>query len=70
MNFNICIPPPYERHIWHYDKTDIDSIRRAIKLFKWNQVFRNVNTDKQVELFNTTLLNIFKNFVPNEKKNN
>ena len=67
IDFNVCIPPPYERHIWHFKKADADSIRRAIELFNWNQVFSNINVDKQVDIFNSTLLNIFQNFVPNEK---
>ena len=67
LNFNISIPPPYERHIWHYNKADIVSIRRALELFDWNQTFQNIDVNKQVEIFNSTILNIFKNYVPNEK---
>ena len=66
INFNIHVPPPYERHIWHYTRGNVDLIKSAINLFDWASAFRNVDVNKQVDIFNTTLLNIFKNFVPNE----
>jgi len=67
LSFNIFHPPPYERQIWHYSRADVDSIRRSIELFDWCTAFQNVEVDKQVEIFNSTLLNIFSNFIPNEK---
>ena len=66
LDFNVCIPPPYMRHVWHYNKANVDLIRRAIDLFNWEQAFQNFDVNKQVEIFNSTLLNIFRNFVPNE----
>ena len=66
FNFKVHIPPPYERHIWHYKKGNIDYVKNAINMFNWTQVLNNLDINKQVDMFNTTLLNIFKNFVPNE----
>ena len=45
-------------------KTDL--IKRSIEDFDWHNAFRNLNVNDQVECFNTTLLNIFKNFIPHE----
>ena len=67
LNFNICIPPPYERHIWHYNKSDIESIKKALDLVNWDILFQNVNVNEQVDILNQTLLNIFTNCTPNEK---
>ena len=66
LDFNVFVPPPYERHIWHYNKANIDEIRRAIFLFDWDNAFRDNSVDRQVEIFNRTLINIFKNYTPNE----
>ena len=33
MNLNICYPPPYEREIWHYEKSNADLIHRSIDKF-------------------------------------
>ena len=66
INFLVHVPPPYDRHIWHYKRSNVDDIKNAINLFDWNRHFRNIDVNKQVEAFNETLLNIFANFVPNE----
>ena len=66
LNFNVCIPPPYERLIWHYNKSDIESIKKALDLVNWDFLFQNVGVNEQVDIFNITLLNIFKNYTPNE----
>ena len=58
LDFIVCIPPPYMRHIWHYKKANVDMIKGALELFNWEQAFQNV-VNKQVEIFNSTLLNIF-----------
>ena len=47
-------------------KGNVDLIKNAINLFDWEGAFLNVDVDKQIDIFNTTLLNIFKNIVPKE----
>ena len=59
-------PPPYERKIWHYKRADQTSIKNVINNFNWDGAFLNISIDKQVELFNSTILNIMSNFIPNE----
>ena len=66
LDFMVHIPPPYERHIWHYNRSNVNDIKNALNIFDWNKSFRNLDVNKQVEVFNATLLNIFRNFVPNE----
>ena len=33
FNLNIYYPPPYEREMWHYEKANIDPMRRSIYKF-------------------------------------
>ena len=52
--------------MWHYKLTNSDSIQRAIKNFDWEKAFLNVDVNKKVLLFNETVLNITRNFIPDE----
>ena len=55
-NLGIVYPPPYEREIWHYQKANIDLIKRAINSFDWEKAFSNIDTDKMVSIFNQTII--------------
>ena len=66
IDFKIHFPPPYTRQIWHYKKADFKGLRRCIDSFNCEHIFSNVNIDKQVEIFNSTFLNIVSNYYPNE----
>ena len=57
--------PPYERNVWHYKQANIELIRQAIDNFDWNRALDNVNPNRQVSIFNDTILNI-SNFIPHE----
>ena len=59
FNLDIVYPPPHERKIWHYQKTNIDVIKRGINLFDWEKVFFNIDVDKMVSIFNQIIINIF-----------
>ena len=64
FNLSIEYPPPYQRLVWDYKSVNADPIRTAIENFDWQALFSNKNAHKQVEAFNTTLLNIFSNYIP------
>ena len=64
--FKVHYPSPYEREVWHYKRAQIELIRKSIDNFDWKKAFLNLNTNDQVELFNYTLLNIFRNFIPHD----
>ena len=66
INFKVVFPPPYERVVWYYDRGDHDSIRQSIRNIDWDRIFFDKNVNLQVEMFNEYILNIFKNFIPNE----
>ena len=44
----------------------IEQINRAISLFDWQRSLSPLDVNKQVDLFNETILNIFRNFMPNK----
>ena len=65
-NFKIILPPSYEREVWHFNRAEINLIRRSISNFNWDKAFEKLSTNDQVKLFTDTLLNIFRNFIPHE----
>ena len=66
LNLQIEYPPPYIRKVWDYGKAQVNLINKAIENFDWNELFSGKNIHNQIKLFNTTILNIFRNFVPNK----
>ena len=66
FDLKVYYPPPYEPEVWHYQEADSILIRRAIHEFNWKRALSNLNVDEQVTVFNRTILNILKNYVPYE----
>ena len=64
FNLNAFYPPPYEREVWHYKLANSDCIQRTVKSFDCEKAFLNVDFNKKVLLFNETVLNIIRNFIP------
>ena len=63
FNLNIYYSPPYEEEIWHYQKANIEKIRKAIDRFLWAMRFTNIDVNEKVNLFNKTIKNIIKNYI-------
>ena len=68
VNFNLKIahPPPYERTVWHFKQANSDHIKRFIEIFDWESALNYIDANDQVSVFNSTILNIVSNFIPNE----
>ena len=66
FNLKIYYPPPYKREIWHYQKANIDQIRKAIEQFPWDRSFKYLEVNEMVFLFNRTIKNILSNYIPQE----
>ena len=66
LNLNIDYPPPYERLVWNYKKANTESIKKSLESVNWKTLFNNKTVNKQVSIFNETIINIFSNFVPNK----
>ena len=66
FNLDIYYPPPYQRLIWDYKKTDTKVIRKALDLVNWERLFDNKDINSQVTVLNETILNVFRDYVPNK----
>ena len=66
LDIKIAYPPPYQRHVWDFKRANIDSIRKAVKMVDWHFMFMNKTVHEQVTAFNTILMNIFSNYIPNK----
>ena len=66
LSLQIHLPPSYRREVWHYNRAEVTLIKRSIESFNWARAFMNLSVNDRVELFNNTLFNIFRNFIPNE----
>ena len=65
MDLKTVYPPPYQRRVSDFKRANIDSIRKAIKMIDWHFMLLNKNVHEQVSTFNTTLMDIFSNYIPN-----
>ena len=65
--FNICkhlkihYLLPHEQKLWHYQKANVDQIKKVINEFLWDNCFASVNVNEQAQLFNQTIQNIRSN---------
>ena len=66
FNLKIYYPPQYEREIWHYEKANVDHIRRSIDEFSWERCFANTSLNNKVHMFNKTLKNTMSNYISHE----
>ena len=63
-----CPPTPYKRFVWHYDRSDVGLLRAAVKGYNWQYLNSLDNPDDQINHFDEVILNVAKNFIPNEEK--
>ena len=47
---------------WDYKKANASSIQKALNMIDWNKLLSNANVEKQVNILNDLLFNIFLNF--------
>ena len=58
--------PMKERFVWHFQKTDISIIRKAMNVFNWEsleKIFFNLGVNEMVSVCNTTIKNVMANFI-------
>ena len=63
-------PPPYKRKVFHYARANGPSFRESLFNFDWAdqlELLSNYPSD-QVELLDSTILNVTNNFIPNNEK--
>ena len=66
FNLKIYYPPPYERAIWHYERANVDHIRRSIDEFSWERCFANSSVNNKVHMFTKIIKNITPNYISDE----
>ena len=66
LNLQREYPPPYTREVQDYGEVQFDLINKAIENFDWNELFSGPDIHNQVNLFNTLILSISQNFIPNK----
>ena len=59
-------PPPYERLVWDYKKVNIDSIQKALEKINLRFFFSYKSVHQQNKVLNSTIMNVFSNFIPNK----
>ena len=67
INIRIPLPPSYVREVWDYRKANVKSIQKAIQTFDWLKAFGTLSVDGKVDILIETLMNIFRNYIPNKK---
>ena len=63
FNLKIYYPLAYESEVWHYQKANIENIRKAISEFPWERCFANSDVNEKVHLLNKTVKNIVSNYI-------
>ena len=66
FNLNISYLPPYQHLVWDYKKIDSKNIRKALDSDNWERLFNQLDINAEVPAFNETILNVFRNYVPNK----
>ena len=61
INLSDPLPPPYARKVWQYNKADKKNIQYLSK------IVHNLNNKCKSATFSNTLINIFRNYIPNKK---
>ena len=66
FNLNIHYPPPYQRLTWDYKKASSTKTRQALESINWERLFHKKDLNAKVIALNETILNVFRNYVPNK----
>ena len=66
INAKIHVPRAYSREVWDYKNANAEGIQQSISRFNWKKAFENLSINEKVDLLNATLLNIFRNYIPNK----
>ena len=66
FDLKIFYPPPYVRTVWQFKHANSDHIKRATDVFDWESALNYIDANDQVSVFNSIILNIVSNSIPNE----
>ena len=66
FNLKIYYSHAYEQQVQHFEKANIEHIRKAINNFEWKHYFQYLNLNKIVFFSDKTTENILSNNIPQE----
>ena len=68
LNLRIPFQKSITKTVWHYGRANTRALYNSCNDFDWRAAFNNKSLDEVVELFDSTILNIARNFIRNEIK--
>ena len=66
-NFNAPLPPPYIREVWDYKNAKVENIQQSVSGIDRDFMFQGKTVNQKLNFLNECLLNVFRNFIPNQK---
>ena len=66
ISISIPYPPPYNRTLWDYAKSNDRAIKIAISSVDWVSLFDGLDTDQMTELFTNEIYSIMSVHIPNK----
>ena len=66
INISIPYPPPYNRTLWDYAKSNDQAIKIAISSVDWASQFDGLDADQMTELFTNKIYSILSAHIPNK----
>ena len=58
-------PSLQQRGLGHKKNAKAKGMQQAISRFNWKKAFESLSINEKVDLLNATLLNVFRNYIPN-----
>ena len=65
VNVHVLLALVCFHEVWNYSQANVGKIKDVISNFNWSKVLANLCVEGQVRHFNKTLLNVFRNYIPN-----
>ena len=66
VNIRVPLPPVNIHEVLNYSQAIVENMKHAISNFSWSEAFESLPIDGEVKHLNETLLNIFRNYIPNK----
>ena len=66
IKIRVSLPLSCICEVWDYRKANVKSIQKANQTFDWVKALGNLSVDGKVNVRNETLMQIFRNYIPNK----
>ena len=51
IDIHVHLPPVYVHEVWHYNKANVENIKKAVTQFNWNRSFENISVIVTISKF-------------------